>query len=248
MTTTHAIYWGRQYDVNEDPFPTHIRVEVKPREGRDGVADATWVIQTLINYIEASFKAALISDTPPPPPQTKEAHERLDSAAFDCVDAWLNTTATPEHLEEGINDGMITLDPTTNQYIADRTENEYLNYKFYRWASDVEGIPWVEIVLDTDYGAGCRYATASQATPPDPVREQTATDCLNLWLSRVHNGEELINQGLSLGTLTPDPTTGQYHPQPASENMRDWIQDNDIPWVEIRSEVIYGSGQCGYPQ
>ncbi len=31
------------------------------------------------------------------------------------------------------------------------------------------------------------------------------------------------------------------HPTPhaPSENMRDWIQDNDIPWVEITSVITH---------
>ena len=62
-----VVYWSGQYGPGARPQPktTLIDVSLTPREGRDGVADATQVVQMVLDLIDRNYAA-----TPPDYPQT----------------------------------------------------------------------------------------------------------------------------------------------------------------------------------
>jgi len=51
-----VLYWGGRY-IDYWPPITRINVSVIPRKGRDGVADATQVIQMLLDLVDRSYRA-----------------------------------------------------------------------------------------------------------------------------------------------------------------------------------------------
>ncbi len=247
--TTTSAAWAKYFGGNfggmysNTPSTTIIHASVTSREGRDSVADATQLVQWIIDYMESSYQAALVSDTPPPPPRSVQAVNTRDTATVDCLADWFTTTATPDVTAKALDSNILTQDSTTGHYQIDQSFDDV-----QRWARDDVYDPWSESVRTIRSGVACPYTPVDRAMPSDPTRVQTTTECFQLWLNRVHNAQAIINSGLATGILTHNPATGRYDPNPSHVSFLSWTHDNEVPWTEIITETIYGSGKCGYPE
>jgi len=59
-----ALYWGER-DGFDGPYITLIDAEIYPRDGRDPVADATTLVQLVLDYIDQSYAADPSAAQPP---------------------------------------------------------------------------------------------------------------------------------------------------------------------------------------
>ncbi len=236
-----AVYWGGYAEETELHYTTII-VNVHSRANRDRTADATQIVEMIIDHMQDQYKEALVSPEPPSPPLTLEGMEGINNAIFNCVDDWLETTATTDLIQDAVAQNAV-IEETAGQYKANRTHDA-----FNHWARYFDDVPWSEIRLGVPYGVGCPFTPDDSVVPEDPKKVQATVDCFNLWLSRVHNAQAVIESGLERGTLVHNATTGQYHPVPSVEALHSWRVDYDVPWGPLRGEIVYGSGQCGYPE
>ncbi len=226
-----------------EPMTTEIEITITSREGRDPIADATQLMQATIDHMENTYLAALNSPELPLPFQSRTALTGLSQAMLGCAEDWFNTTATPDTIKTALATKTISHDTTTGKYTIPLSFDD-----FTQWALGRDPFPLWVIHGTTARGLTCPYTTPDEIVPDDPVKTQTTIDCFNTWLGRIHNSQQIIDSGLALGTLTHDPTTNHYHPNIYHEQYATWYHEHSIPWTEIRTEIMYGSGQCGYPE
>ncbi len=144
--------------------------------------------------------------------------------------------AHPGIIETGVEYGILTLDPETGSYHADTRHRSFDTWKVE------EPIPWGDFRSEILWGAGCPYIPL---TPGLEKKNNEAVECFDLWLTRA-TPEEYISTGIELGIITQDIESGFFHTDVNHSSFREWILDhNDLPWSDIKTEVVYGSG-CPY--
>ncbi len=198
------------------------------------------VKQTLSYYrkaVGALWLALVLSGcsptiTPPSYPSSEAVAARdLDRSV--CFDTWLNSGVSTVIIDAGISDGVLTTTPDDGLLHADWSAQH-----FDRWKADYD-TPWSEITQAILWGPGCPFTRLDEELL---AMNEKAIECLGHWLHD-YAPQDVISTGVNLGTLSPDPKTGQYYANVDHENFKEWVvEEVEMPWGDIRAEVVYGNG------
>ncbi len=176
---------------------------------------------------------------------SQEAIEKREQAEVDCVDAWVNTEMSAEAIDDALSKGILSVGSDGSYY----TNHETIEHD--EWMASGGAGPASGIFLEVNYGPGCPFAMPGDTpTAENHAINQAAEECLYIWITN-YASPDTISDGIETGAIVYDSnsllyranvSTNIYAESDDSTWFHLWRHRHNIPWLDIRTEVVFGSG------